>query len=378
VKAFAIAGIVALVLAWPVRAGLYSTEEPFYFEIDSEGIAKPIQFQGGFESFVAELRGITILPKSPDEPPNSTRMKYLDRARQLQAKGPTTLSGDHLATYTADLIRLNRADEVVNLLHPIARDPRRGGFLAYAHLARAHAARGEWREAYEQQQMAVRYSEFPTSFGRLSRPQLAWLKRIEKDYYLPFFARRAEEPRRPGRELREDVDAIFPMSATVKKPEHPLQFVGPNGEYVAGSIAEAERRKLPPDALAIVQQLVLWHPHDARLFWLLGELYNAEGDVETAAKILDHCSFNMGYSNPVLLRHRQVLMQAAEDLRAAEIQRKLEEMQKREDAERAERRRMWWIVSIAVAVGLLLVYYQFREVFRRLLRNNREQQRAQG
>ena len=49
-----------------------------------------------------------------------------------------------------------------NILQPLARDPRRGGFLAYAHLALADAGRGEWREAFEQEQMAVRYTDFPT------------------------------------------------------------------------------------------------------------------------------------------------------------------------------------------------------------------------
>jgi hypothetical protein len=237
-----------------------------------------------------------------------------------------------------------------------------------------------------------RVPEFPSSFAKLTKPQLAWLNRVEKDYYLPFLARRSEEPRRPGRELREDVDAIFPSSPSARKPENPVQFVGPNGEYTAGVIADSERKKMPPDALAIVQQLVLWHPHDARLYWLLGEIYNAEGDVETAAKILDHCSFNMGYSNPALLRHRQVLQQASAELalkRAAEIEKEreaemaeqrriMEEQQKRLDAERSRQKRFWWILSIGVGVAVLLVYYQFREVIRRIRRTGKESQRAQG
>ena len=132
-----------------------------------------------------------------------------------------------------------------------------------------------------------------------------------------------------------------------------------------------------------MQQLVLWHPHDARLYWLLGELYNAAGDIETAAKILDHCSFNMGYSNPVLLRHRQVLQQASVELasrRLAEIEKARlaadEEKQRQADSERERQRRFWWILSIAVGIGLILVYYQFREVIRRVRRGGQESQRA--
>jgi predicted cobalt transporter CbtA len=39
--------------------------------------------------------------------------------------------------------------------------------------------------------------------------------------------------------------------------------------------------------------------------------------------------------------------------------------------ERDARKRIWWIVSIAVALGLLLIYYQSREVFRRIRRRMR-------
>jgi hypothetical protein len=100
----------------------------------------------------------------------------------------------------------------------------------------------------------------------------------------------------------------------------------------------------------------------------LGELYNAEGDIESAFKILDHCSFNMGYSNPTLIRHRQILQEtiiAIANEKAAAI---AAEKQREEDARRYERKRFWWIVSIGVALGLMLLYYQFREVIRRFRR----------
>src|SRR5262249_44406140 len=50
-----------------------------------------------------------------------------------------------------------------------------------------------------------------------------------------------------------------------------------------GKMADAERKKLPEDAVAVVQQLALWLPADGRLLWQLGELANAFGDVRTAA-----------------------------------------------------------------------------------------------
>ena len=361
---------VGLLMAIPVRAGVYSPDETFNFEIDADGFARPIQYSGGFESLVADFRDLGA-PASPLTP------TYEERIRRRRQKGPGTLPPVELAGFTADLIRLSRPDEVLNVLQPIARDPRRGGFLAYTHLARAHAGRGEWREAYEQQQMAVRYSEFPTEFARLTRPQLAWLRRVERDYYLPFLARRADEARR-GRvaDLREDVDALFPSAVPPKKNDDPVRYVGADGTYVPGTIAEPERKKLPRDALAIVQQLLFWHPKDARLYWQLGELYNAEGDVETAAKLLDACTFNMGYSNPTVIEHRRALKSAADTMAAARQeqaaraqQAAAEEEERQAQAERDYRKRFWWVVAIGVALGLMLVYYQFREVARRLRRS---------
>jgi hypothetical protein len=235
--------------------------------------------------------------------------------------------------------------------------------------------------------MAVRYVEFPSEFPGLDKTRLAWLKRVERDYYLPFLAHRAEEARR-GRasRLNDDPDPIFPIAVPPKRPDNPVRFVGEDGRYAVGGIAAAERKKLPPDALAIVQQLVLWHPQDARLFWLLGELYNADGDVETAAGILDICTYAMGYSNPTVIEHRRALKAAADSVaaaRAAEVAAKAAEDAKAREESEAEatrqaqderdyQKRFWWIVSIGVALGVLLVYYQLREVIRRFRRPDRE------
>lgn len=383
-RPFAIATLIGLCLALPACAGLYSPDEQFSFELGADGYAKPIYYGGGFDLMVTEYGAAGIRPRNPDDPPNDVRGKYQTRVQQRLKKGIATLPPDELAGLTSDLIRLGRADEALNILQPLARDARRGGFLAFTHLAGAHAARGEWGDARDQQQMAVRFSEFPTSFARLTKPQLAWLKRVERDYYLPFLAGRAEEARgrRPGdARLREDVDPIFPSSSS-KRTEEPLRFVGDDGTYAAGKLAAAELKKLPPDAIAIVQQLLIWHPKDPRLHWLLGELYNASGDVESAAAILDAVTFNMGYSNPVVIEHRRVLKSAADAAMAARAQeaaqvaadaareRELqqEEIARQQQAERDYQKRFWWIIAIGVALGLLLVYYQFREVVRRFRR----------
>ena len=243
------------------------------------------------------------------------------------------LAPEELASYTADLFRLRMENDALNLLQPPARDPRRGGFLANAHLAVAHAYRGEWREAADQEQQAL-LTGFPESFAKLTKPQLTWLKRVEREYYLPLLTHRAEESRSgKSRDRHEDPDAIFG-----KRGMPAVQFVGESGKYWPGKIAGAEREKLPRDAIAIVQQLLLWHPHDARLFWQLGELYNAEGDVETAANILDECSFAMSYTNPSMMEHRQALKEAAASIASARAV-EAEKIQQAEAAEASAGRR---------------------------------------
>jgi hypothetical protein len=379
-KAFALAGLVVLLAGATSRAGIYNAEEPFNFEIDSEGFARPIQYSGGFESILKEFRQADFAPRGLDLPINEIRKKYLDRVHSRQEAGVNKLLPEELASYTADLLRLRMENDALNLLQPLARDPRRGGFFANAHLAMAHAYRGEWREAADQEQQAL-LAGFPESFAKLTKPQLTWLKRVEREYYLPLLTHRAEEARGGKvRERREAPDAIFG-----KRGMPGVQFVGEDGKFTPGKIAAAEREKLPRDAMAIVQQLLFWHPRDARLFWLLGELYNAEGEVETAATILDECSYAMSYTNPSMMEHRQALKEAAATIasaRAAEVekarqvqladeQRQADEKQRQDDELRDRDKRTRWIIIIAVALGVLLVYYQSREFIRRLRRTRK-------
>jgi hypothetical protein len=365
--------LIALLFAGPAAAGIYSPNEDFIFEIDDQGFAKPVQFTGGFDSILGGIRAVAI--EKPGEPLNRFRSSALERIRARRAKGVPNLTPEELAGYTADLMRTGRTDEALNLLQPLTRG-RRAGFVPFAHLARAHAGRGEWREAADQQGVALRDVDFPEKFGHLTSPQLTWLKRVERDYYLPLLAHRADEARAArGGAQPEDVDPLFPSVLPPRRPTDPVRFEGPSGEYVPGSMPEAERKKLPPDALAIVQQLVLWHPQDARLYWLLGELYNADGDFETAARIMDECAFVMGYRSPVLRKHKLILQDAAttqpktraEDAKKAQEAAAAEEQAAR-DAERDYQKRRWWIIACAVGLGVLLVYYQLREVVRRLRR----------
>ena len=105
-----------------------------------------------------------------------------------------------------------------------------------------------------------------------------------------------------------NVDALFPA-----------RFVGPSGKYEAGKMADAERAKLPADAIATVQQLLLWFPEDTRLLWLLGELYNATGDIRSAEQVFEDCIGSRRFNAPPeFAEHRRIVKAAVAALAAAQ------------------------------------------------------------
>ncbi len=51
-----------------------------------------------------------------------------------------------------------------------------------------------------------------------------------------------------------------------------IHYGGAKGDYQPGRLGDAERKKLPDRAIALVQQLGLWLPADGPLLWQLAEL----------------------------------------------------------------------------------------------------------
>ena len=72
-----------------------------------------------------------------------------------------------------------------------------------------------------------------------------------------------------------------------------VRFVGEGGKFEPGRLAADERKKLPADALAQAQLLGLWLPADGKLLWLLAEMANVQGDIQTAAAFLTAASGNL-------------------------------------------------------------------------------------
>src|SRR5205823_2501563 len=129
-------------------------------------------------------------------------------------------------------------------------------------LATAYHLNKELDKAYITLNGAL-HEQWPEDWGKLSDPQREFLARIgwnegpfllyrkcDTYYAKLLYLRRREMIRK---EQPEAVDAIFDGG---EKPS-PIRFVDEKGEFAAGKLARAESAKLPRDALAIVQQLVV-------------------------------------------------------------------------------------------------------------------------
>jgi len=351
--------VVFLGLAASVRAGgIYSPDEGlFVVEVEPTGDngaaqGKPFAWSN-FRTLMGTIQAV-------DNPAGAKHQEYLARIDERKAR-IASLDTDAIAGLSADLLRMRRYEEAINLLHPLSRDRVKSGFLVWSHLTRAHLARNELNEAVEAQTTAVFDYPFPKRFPNRTPLELAWLRTLEKDYFLPLIrSRRAEGT---SSNVRDTLDPLFRYPSTEKgKPGVPIGFLADDGQYRFDGIAETARAALPADAIAIVQQLLLWMPDDSRLMWLLGELYRARGEIETASAIFDECVREpRNYSSPVLMEHRQVLR--------AELEARLavEEARLAAEATSVRNRKL----AVGLGVGTLIFFLlrsQWREIVRRRIR----------
>jgi len=380
---FASALCAILTQSAPARAGLYHQDVLAQFDIDESGNAIPLSFQ----SFMTTLNIVAETDR-----PDSARSKELLQAIQ-ERKNKDKLSSAEVVAQSADLLRLRRDEgarnEAMGLLHDryqaILRqpnDPSTG--LILLHQAYTRQQRKQFQEAVELEYSALYDGyEFPKSMAGLSDKQRTWYLRLERDYYLPLLRLRAKEAVLRKAAVQDGLDPIFPSRA--KEKLSAVRYVGESGKYEAGTIATAETAKLPKDAIAILQQLVLWDPDDPRLLWQLAELYNASGDLKSASTLLDLCvNAPRQYTNTELLEHRRTIQSALPALLEAEARRQAaaererlalaaQANEQREQAKvereralnEAEQRRRWTLVGVA-AVLVLVVYWQAREFLRRL------------
>lgn len=317
--------LVFLALAVPAAASLYQPEEPNTLPVKSDGVAEAMLFDDFRQRMLTLSNALDSRP-GPDGKPNRDRAAILARVQSSQQKrNPTP---DELAIHGVDLLRLGNTDprpgdpglyldKAVNLLAPHTRDRNLNYFLLTT-LASVHAARGELREAILVHDSALLDAEMPAVVKGWTGPQRNWIKKLD-DEYVPHYLniRLTERTSQPTPDTEEPTP-LFPLP-TKNKPADPVKFVNDAGQYEVGVLAKAERDKLSPDAIAITQQLLLWFPSDTRLFWLLAELYAAEGKIDEANEIFIQCAWSKSYGNRrLLMEHRYAVKTAVEDRRRAE------------------------------------------------------------
>ena len=263
--------IVLLASSTQLQAGLYYSGES-YAEL-------PSQWRG-FLLDQRSLRTIAVRPSGgaaagPIRKRYQTEMEKLTRLsqqRKLSADEAADLGGLHL--------RLGDTARAIEILRIAQKDNPKHFHLA-ANLGAAWQMQGDLAQAAACLEQAVRLAP-----AKLQKAEQLHLKLVRL---------RARQPRDCT-----DLDDLFG-----------IHYVGPSGKFEAGRLAETQRKRLPNDAVALVQQLALWLPADGRLLWQLGELAGANGDVTTAAAILDGCVTEFGLRAAPLREHRRAYRAAA-------------------------------------------------------------------
>jgi tetratricopeptide (TPR) repeat protein len=270
---------VAVVLAFlacshSLHAGLYYSGESF--------AELPSQWRG-FLLDQRILRTIAVKP-SAAAPAGPVRKHYEQEAAKLVKLGQQRkLTAEECADLGALYVRLGDPARAVEAMRTAQReDPKH--FRLAANLGTAWQMQGDLSQAAACLEQAVRLA--PTK-----------LLPAEK-LHLQLVRLRARQPSEG-----QDLDDLFG-----------IRYVGPSGKFEPGRLASEQRKRLPSDAIALVQQLALWLPADGRLLWQLAELAGANGDVATAAAIMDGCVTEFGLRAADLRIHRREYRGLADEL----------------------------------------------------------------
>ncbi len=264
-----------LVCGTGARAGLYYSGE----------VIAPLPSQWrGFLLDQRTLRNIAVKPDAKT-PAGPARVRYQEAAARLeQLARKRALTAAEQADLGAVYVRLGEVGKAIEVLRAAQRQHPRD-FHVVANLGTAWQLQGELARAADCLHQAVRLAP-----GKLQRAEECQLRLVRLR-------------QRQGRDATA-LDDLFPG----------VRYVNDRGDYEPGKIGAADRKKLPSDAAAVVQQLGLWLPADPRLLWQLAELANALGDVRTAAAVMDGCVTQFRLNDRELRRRRQLTRAAADAL----------------------------------------------------------------
>lgn len=309
---------------------------------------------------------------------NPERKKFLKLIKGAEeADKAHKLTPDETAAVAAYYIRIGNLDKADALLAPLSLS-RRPSYFPLVTRAHLFALRGDWLDAIENHQVGLE-CEMPASVKGLSQAQRDWWKKLDDDYvpWLYQVRKRQEEQRKGVTQEQltslnntEEVLPLFPVSTT-RSPKAPVRFVNNAGVYQPGDIATAEQAKLPPDAIAVVQQLLLWFPGETRLYWLLAELYAAAGDLGSADLFFEQCAGSRQFANRrIMMEHRAAVRAALPKDAPAEEGLLTNGGQSRSSPPQAPvddqgpitMRTIWWYFG---AIGIVVLYAIVRGKIRR-------------
>ena len=334
----------------PSYAGLFGGAKPVPGPTLEGTTIKPLSF-GQFREYFT-FYTVDILDQK-----SATYKSFVaerDRLRILAKRG--TLTSSDALDLSVALMRLREFDEAEQVLTPLVLRER-NNFMLTSNLAAANQASGKYDRASEYLQQALDF--WPREWPGMSKAQLDWYREVTK-VQLRLVRKRYRESLQKAATAKTAVDDLF------ESQQGTLQFQAEDGAYQAGKLAEAERKKLPPNALAIVQQLVLWFPDDTRLYWQLGELYNAEGDIAAAATILNECVWTRRDNAPLLLEHKKIVQAAVPKQSATVFEDEPAAPSTTPPADRSaylpEKRQLVLVGGVAGTIILVLVYLQVREI----------------
>ncbi len=263
-------------LGGAARAGVYDLDDP----VPQHLPPLPLQ-HADIQLILGPLRAAAV-PRQPKQDPGP----YEKQAAALEAKAP----GDRTTFDSVDLgacyIRLNRPNDAIRVL--LQAD--QSNFLVLANLAAAYQSLNELDRAlaFEEQALAA----WPSIQPGWNGTELRWYRRAEGFYLKLLESRQRESQANPANKPPATMDVLFgkPRSAA--------------GDYEAQEQPWKLWGDLPPDAYAIVSQLLVWSPNDDRLYWQLGELLNTMGLVPQAVDVFDELSFTRNFSTRVFMEHR--------------------------------------------------------------------------
>jgi hypothetical protein len=263
--------LILLLVPAAADAGLYYSGEPM--------AELPSQWRG-FLKDQKLLRSIAIKP-GPGRPASPLRERYLEMAAKLEKIGKERkLTADEKADLGALYVRLGEMGKAVNLLREAQRQ-HPTNFAITANLGTAFQLLGDLKQASFALQEAVRLAPEKSKKAEQLQLKLVTLRLQKKGF--------------------AELEELFGV-----------RWVAGDGSYAPGKMAEAEKKKLPEDAIALVQQLALWLPADGPLLWELAELANMHGDFSTAAAMMEGCVTQFGMQSKELGHRRQLTQEAVE------------------------------------------------------------------